>query len=180
MTVAIYARVSDAKLTETGERRQDIQRQIDRLRPYAGRKPLIFRDDDRSAWHEAPVNRPEFHRLMREIRANRVQKVYVEILDRWSRDVVVGLTTLREAAEHHCTITSILEGEIDVTSTEGWFRANVALLLAEWASRVQSDKVKSGLDRRRNDRRKLCRSCGVVHMGRHPKACRCRKCRRRK
>jgi DNA invertase Pin-like site-specific DNA recombinase len=176
---AIYARVSDAKLTEAGERRQDIQRQVDRLKPYAGRSALVFRDDDKSAFKEDYNSRPEFCRLMREIRANRIRKVYVESLDRWSRRIADGMRTLGEVSEHNATVISIQEGEIDVTSSAGWLKTGIFLLMAEWASRDKSDKIRNALDRRRNDKRKLCHSCGVVHMGRHPNSCRCKRCIRK-
>ena len=178
--VAVYVRVSDGKLTDTGERRQDIKRQIERLRPYAGKSAAIYADDDKSAYKEDYSSRPEFCRLLREIRANRVDKVYLESLDRWSRRVVDGILTLTEAAEHGCTITSIAENEIDITSAEGWFRTNIALMMAEWASRQKSELVKSAMQRRANDKRKMCRSCGIVHLGRHPLTCECGRCRGKK
>lgn len=157
MRTAIYARVSDDKLKADGERRQDIQRQIDRLRPYAGPDALVFADDARSAFRDDYSARPEFLRLLREIRAHRVQRVYVESLDRWSRRVEDGLKTMREASAAGCTVTSAAEGECDITMPEGWFRVGVAFLLAEWASRSMSWKIRQGMARRK---------AAGVHVGR--------------
>lgn len=179
MATAIYARVSDDKLREDGERRQDIQRQVDRLRAYAGPNALLFLDDARSAFKDDYNARPEFSRLLREIRARRVQRVYVESLDRWSRRVEDGLRTLKEAAEYGATVTSIAEGECDTTTPNGWFKVGVALLLAEWASRSQGFKVSQAMERKRADLSQACLSCGVVHLGRHPKTCGCARCRRK-
>lgn len=178
--VAIYARVSDDKMTEEGDRRQDIQRQIERLRPYAGQDALVFADDAKSAFKEDYNSRPDFVRLMQEIKGNRINRVYIESMDRWSRRVIDGLQTLTKAAEHNCTITSIMEGEFDVTESQGWMRSTFALMMAEWASRDKSEKIKNAMERRRNDQRRICLSCGVVHMGRHPTTCMCPKCRRKK
>lgn len=181
MKVALYARVSDDKLQEDGSRRQDVERQLDKLRPFAvtmfpGAEIVTFVDDGKSAFKEDYNSRPEFLRMLREIRARRVQRVLVESLDRWARRVEDGLKTLREASEYGATVTSAAEGECDITTPEGWFKVGIAFLLAEWASRSQSWKVKQAMERRRNDGRKVCRSCGVVHLGRHPAACSCPKC----
>lgn len=147
--VAIYARVSDDKLKEDGDRRQDVTRQIERLRPYAGAEALLFVDDGRSAFKDDYSSRPEFCRLLREIRARRVGKVYIESLDRWSRRVEDGLKTMREASENGCTVTSAAEGEIDITMPDGWFKVGVAFLLAEWASRSMSWKIRQGMARKK-------------------------------
>lgn len=184
MKIAIYARVSDDKLTDEGLRRQDIQRQVDHLRPFLAAYPgctmEVFADDGKSAFKDDYQSRPEFCRLLREIRAHRVQRVLVESLDRWARRIEDGLKTLRETSSYGCTVTSMAEGECDITTPEGWFKVGVALLLAEWASRSQSFKVKQAMERRRLDPEKACKSCGVVHLGRHPGACACSRCRRKK
>lgn len=179
-TTAIYARVSDDKLREDGERRQDVQRQVDRLRHYAGPDAQLFIDDARSAFKDDYNSRPAFVRLLREVRAHRVQRVYVESLDRWSRRVEDGLRTLKEAAEYGATVTSIAEGECDTTTPNGWFKVGVALLMAEWASRSQGFKVSQAMARKRADLSQSCPSCGVVHLGRHPIACECPRCRKKK
>lgn len=187
--IALYLRVSDDKLREDGERRQDITRQTARLKPYldawltqnpdwtdAG----TFADDGKSAFKEDYQSRPEFLRLMREIKAHRVSRVYVESLDRWARRVVDGLTTLQDASDAGATVVSIAEGEIDFTQPQGWFRSLMALGMAEWASREKSWRVKQSVERRRNDARRVCKSCGETHMGAHPKVCECLKCRKKR
>lgn len=183
MKAAIYVRVSDDKLKTDGERRQDIQRQTEKLRNYAnavGTPVLeedVYADDNLSAFKEDYSSRPAFVKLLREIRGHHYQRVYVEDLTRWARRIDDGLKTLKEASDAGCTITSLMEGEIDTTSAAGWFRAAVALMLAEWASRSMSEKVTSGMARRAADQRRVCHSCGVIHMGRHPLSCQCLKCR---
>ena len=151
MKVAIYARVSDAKLKADGERRQDIDRQIDFLMPIAqawldshkdwNRKIALFKDDAKSAFKEDYNSRKDFCRLLREVRARRVQRIYIESMDRWSRRVVDGLTTLKQVNEYGCTVVSMAEGEQDWTHPQGWFRSLMALGFAEWASREKSWKV---------------------------------------
>jgi len=176
MTVAIYARVSDQKLKEDGQRRQDIQRQIELLKTAAGADAIIFYDDGVSAFKEDYNSRPAFLKLMREIRAHRIQQVWIESLDRWSRRIEDGLRTLREASESGCTVSSIADGEVIITSSQGWFKAGISLLLAEWASRDKSERVRSGMERAKSKAQNICEACGVVHIGRHPLACNCEKC----
>lgn len=171
MTTAIYARVSDQKLKEDKTRRQDIQRQIELLRIRAGADAVVYADDGISAFKEDYNARPAFLKLMNEIRAHRVQQVWVESLDRWSRRIENGLRTLREAAEAGCTISSVADGEVQITTSQGWFKAGVSLLLAEWASRDKSERVRSGMERARGK---------GVHIGRHPSACECERCQKKR
>lgn len=180
MQVAIYSRVSDDKLTDDGSRRQDVYRQIDKLKKFCEvqgwENPLVFKDDGKSAFKDDYNSRPDFVRLLREIRGRHVQRVLIEDLTRWSRRIEDGLKTIREASEYNCTITSLAEGEVDVTMPDGWFRCALAFLMAEWSSKSMSYKVKSGMDRRLNNKEKICESCKVVHLGRHPLTCKCEKC----
>jgi hypothetical protein len=36
------------------------------------------------------------------------------------------------------------------------------------------------MDKLRNDKSKICESCGVVHLGRHPLTCECKSCKRKR
>jgi len=181
MKVAAYCRVSDDKLSDSGARIQDIQRQVDKLLLFAKNmgweitEADIFKDDAISAYKDDYQSRPAFVRLLREIKGHHYQRVLVEDMTRWSRRLEDGLRTLRECAESGCTITSCQESDIDVSTSEGWAKSVMALFFAEWASRSMSDKVKSGMNRRRMNNI-LCESCQVVHLGRHPKTCRCKMC----
>lgn len=186
MKAAVYCRVSDDKLKDDGERRQDIERQVSKLMAWAQAQGYViepadvFKDDAVSAFKDDYQSRPAFVKLLREIRGHHYQLVLVEDLTRWSRRLEDGLKTLKEASEAGCTVTSLHESEIDVTTANGWFRAAIALMMAEWASRVMSEKIKSGMKRRALDARHYCVSCGTIHLGRHPKTCNCVACRRKK
>lgn len=181
--VAGYIRVSGQKLNTDGLRLQDINRQRDKITKFCESMewgvPIFFCDDGISAFKEDYNSRPDFCKMLREIRANRIQRVVVEDLTRWSRRIEDGLKTMREASEK-ATITSMAEGEVDTTLPEGWFKVAVAFLLAEWSSKSTSYKVVSGMDRRLNNPEKICPSCNEVHLGRHPDICKCEKCLKRK
>lgn len=185
MKAAVYARVSDDKLTEQGERFQDVQRQVEKLKAYAlafkyePDQVMVFIDDGLSAFKDDYQSRPAFVKMLREIKGRHINRVFVENLDRWSRRLEDGLKTLKDASEADCTITSIHEGEIEITSSMGWFRASLALMMAEWSSRVSSERIRGAMLRRRGNKENACVSCGVVHMGRHPLQCQCKPCLKR-
>lgn len=174
MIVAGYIRVSDQKLTDEGARRQDINRQREKIKLYCKNmqlpEPLFFCDDAISAFKDDYSSRPEFVKLLHEVRANRVQHIIVEDMTRWSRRIEDGLRTLREVTEK-AKITSLAEGELGVTIPEQWFKTAIGFLMAEWSSRITAYKVKSGMEKRLNNPEKKCRVCGKVHLGRLPKAC---------
>jgi DNA invertase Pin-like site-specific DNA recombinase len=182
-TIAGYIRVSGQKLNTDGLRLQDVNRQREKITKFCEamnwNAPIFFCDDGISAYKEDYNSRPDFCRMLREIRANRIQRVIVEDLTRWSRRIEDGLKTMREASEK-ATITSMAEGEVDITLPDGWFKTAVAFLLAEWSSKSSSYKVQSGMQRRLNNEEKKCPFCNEVHLGRHPDTCGCDKCLKRK
>ena len=181
-TTAGYIRVSDHKIKSDGERRQDINRQKEKIIKFCEamewETPIFFSDDGISAFKEDYNSRPEFCRMLREVRANRIKRIIVEDLTRWSRRLEDGLRTMREVSKK-ATVTSMAEGEVDITLPTGWFKCAVGFLLAEWSSKSLSYKVQSGMERRLTDQKNICDSCGVVHLGRHPKTCACDLCLRR-
>jgi site-specific DNA recombinase len=189
MKVAGYIRVSDQKLKTDGDRRQDIDRQKNKITKFAESmgwdKPIFYCDNGISAFKEDYNSRPQFVQLLNDIRRNMVQRVIVEDLTRWSRRIEDGLKTMKEACEK-CTVTSMAEGEVDVTLPEGWFKTAIAFLLAEWSSRISSSKVTSGMLKRLDNPNAICQSCSkiqgktIVHLGRHPKVCMCKDCTKRK
>jgi len=172
--IGAYLRVSDQKLTDEGLRRQDINRQRDKINNFCKNnqlpEPIFFCDDAISAFKDDYSSRPEFVRLLHEVKANRIKHIIVEDMTRWSRRIEDGLRTLREVTEK-AKVTSLAEGDLGVTIPEQWFKASIGFLMAEWSSRITAYKVKSGMAKRLNDETKQCKVCGKVHLGRLPKSC---------
>jgi DNA invertase Pin-like site-specific DNA recombinase len=172
--IGAYIRVSDQKLTDEGLRRQDINRQKEKIRNYCKnnqlQEPIFFSDDALSAFKDDYSNRPEFVKLLHEVKANRVKHIIVEDMTRWSRRIEDGLRTLKEVTEK-AKVTSLAEGELGVTIPEQWFKTAIGFLMAEWSSRITAYKVKSGMDKRLKDDSKKCKVCGNIHQGRVPDAC---------
>lgn len=158
MKVAVYCRVSDDKKKEDGERRQDINRQVELLssivlsRHYELKQQdiLVYKDDAKSAFTEDWNSRPGFKQLFNDCRRHFVQEVWIEDMTRFSRRVDLGLPLLRELGELNINLISIAEGQIEVTSANGWLKSSMLLLFAEWDSRIKSDKVKHGMQMKKN------------------------------
>jgi len=181
--IGAYIRVSDAKLKDDLSRRQDIERQKEKIKSYCNVmqlfEPIFFSDDNLSAFKDDYSSRPEFVRLLHEVKANRIKHIIVEDMTRWSRRIEDGLRTLKEVNEK-AKVTSLAEGELGTTIPEQWFKTAIGFLMAEWSSRITAYKVKSGMDRRADNQDKICPSCGVVHLGRHPFSCMCDICKKKK
>lgn len=182
-TIGAYIRVSDDKLKSDGDRRQDVNRQKEKIERYCRTmelsEPIFFVDDGLSAFKEDYNSRPAFLKLLNEVRANRIKHIIIEDITRWARRIEDGLKTLKEVTEK-CKVTSLAEGELGVTIPEEWFKSAIGFLMAEWSSKITAYKVKSGMEKMLNDKTKICSFCGVVHRGRHPQSCECDNCLKRK
>jgi len=173
-TTAGYPRVSDQKFKTDGARRQDVNRQIEKIKDYCKMmklgEPIFFCDDGISAYKDDYNSRPEFCRMLREVKANRIKHIIIEDITRWSRRIEDGLKTLAEATKK-CKVTSLAEGELGVEIPEQWFKTTIGFLMAEWSSKITSYKVKSGMQKRLKDKKSICKFCKKVHLGRVPNKC---------
>lgn len=157
--VGIYARVSDDKKKDDGSRRQDVERQLELLRNHLRSKGIQewteYVDDGKSAYTEDFNSRTEFKRLLNDCRRFYIQEIYVEDMTRFSRNLILGLQWLKELGNLKVNLTSLKEGELEETSSKGWMQSTLLLFLAEWSSRIQSEKVKSGMAKARNLGKKI-------------------------
>jgi len=148
MKVAIYCRVSDDKKQSDGEFKQDVQRQVELLsNPLKdkGIEYVAYIDEGKSAFTEDINQRPAFKQLLNDCRRNFIKTIYIEDLTRFSRNLSLGLQWLKELGQLGVQLISIREGEIEETSTKGFMTSGILMLIAEWDSRVKSEKIKSGM-----------------------------------
>jgi len=162
--VAIYCRVSDTKLKSDGERRQDVNRQLELLRNHVkhsgspgepslatrSQAPKEYIDDGKSAFTEDWNQRPAFKQLFNDCRRHFIKEIYIEDMTRFSRRLDIGLPLLRELGELNVQLISLKEGEIEVTSSKGWMQSSMLLMFSEWDSRIKSEKVRSGMRKAKN------------------------------
>lgn len=159
--IAIYARVSDFKFKDA-ERTQDVQRQVELLSDYVQKAFPLQRiekyvDDGESAFTDDFNQRPSFKMLLHNCRRRWVSKVVIEDMTRLSRRIDLGLPVLRELGELGIHVISLKEGELEVTSAKGWMQSAMLLMFAEWDSRVKSEKIKSGMLKARNLKKRIGR-----------------------
>lgn len=76
------------------------------------------------------TNRPDFQRLMSDVRAGRLSKVIVYRIDRMSRSVLDFELTYRELKRHHVDFVSATE-DFDTTSITGEAMLRVILIFAQ-------------------------------------------------
>lgn len=157
--IGIYARVSDDKKKSDGERRQDINRQLEVLRQFLKSKGINewseYIDDGKSAFTDDLNQRPAFKKLRIDWLRFHIKEIYIEDMTRFSRNLEMGIQWLKELSDNNIQLTSIKEGEIEATSTKGWLQSVITLLFAEWESRIRSEKVKSGMQKAKNLGKKI-------------------------
>ena len=152
----IYARVSDVKKKQDGERRQDISRQVEMLVNHYLKQGLkreeiaIYQDDGKSAYTDDLNQRPDFKRLLNDCRRHYISEFAIEDMTRFSRNLSMGIGWIKELGTLNVNIISMREGEIDCTSSAGWMKSAITLLFAEWDSRIKSEKVQSGMAKAKN------------------------------
>ncbi|KKL90074.1 hypothetical protein LCGC14_1908270 [marine sediment metagenome] len=151
MKVAIYVRVSGTKKKLDGERRQDVNRQIEVIEKYLKRAGIkewkVYCDDGKSAFTEDLNQRPAFKQLLNDCLRHYINEIYIEDITRFSRNLTIGIKWLKKLSDLNVNIISLKEGQLDYTSSKGWLQSNIFLLFAEWESRIRSEKVKSGMER---------------------------------
>lgn len=151
MKVAIYCRVSDVKKKPDGERRQDINRQVELITEFLERKGInsyeLYLDDGISAYTEDWNSRPAFKKLINDCRLYYVKEIYIEDMTRFSRNLVTGLKLMQELGELGVNLISLKEGEFEVTQSQDWMKSAMLLMFSEYTSRIQAEKVKSGMAR---------------------------------
>jgi len=158
MKVGLYARVSDDKKNNQGEKIQDVQRQVQILTEYVNRTGEAFEvyiDDGKSAFTEDWNSRPAFKQLINDCRRRFIQKIYIEDMTRFSRRLDVGVALLKELGTLGVQLISLKEGEFEATSSGGWMKSSILLLFAEWDSRIKSEKVKEGMKRAKESGKRI-------------------------
>lgn len=173
MKVAIYARVSDDKKKEDGTRRQDVERQVEKITSFLKNRGMtefrVYKDDGKSAYTEDFNHRTQFKQLLNDCRRGYVKQIYIEDMTRFSRNLSLGLSWMKELSELGVELISLSEGELEATSSGGFLKSGVFLLIAEWNSRLHSEKVKSGMQKARNLGKKIGGFKGKKKEGRGTK-----------
>ncbi|MEM7581255.1 MAG: fdxN element excision recombinase XisF [Mastigocoleus sp.] len=134
MRVYGYARVSTQ---EQAEEFDALNQQIARLKAGGATEVLIDIESGRSD------SRKQFNELLKLVELSQVDEIIITRIDRLGRSVI----TIHKAVEvfvRHNVNLRVLDAPVDPNSPFGWFSINQMSGLAEFESRLLSQRVKQG------------------------------------
>lgn len=159
--VAIYARVSKDEASKDGSM-QDPTNQLIPLQNFANAMGWQVRDVfvDRASGGSA--NRPEFQRMLSNVRQKYYDIILVWALDRFSREGMTNtLSYIKQLKSYNTGLKSLQESWLD-TSQEGVSELLIAFMawVAKEEKRKISERTKAGLARKKAEGMKLGRPTG--------------------
>jgi DNA invertase Pin-like site-specific DNA recombinase len=147
MKAALCARVSTAEEKEL----QDPETQLVILREYArdqGCRDFVEFVDRASG--RLAENRPAFQDMMSRIEKEEIGTVIVLRLDRFMRDVVQGLESIRKLDAAGCSLVLVkddLLGHVDTSTPTGEFFLTMSLAMGQCERRLIAERTKEGISR---------------------------------
>lgn len=131
-----YARVS--KFTQA-EEFDALEQQMARLKAAGVQELLVDVESGRSD------SRKEFNRLLQMVKNGKIGKLVVTRLDRLGRSVITLHRTIALLEDHKVQLW-VLDAPIDVNSPFGWFNLSQMSALAEFESRLLSNRIQHGMN----------------------------------
>ncbi|MBD2201826.1 recombinase family protein [Calothrix sp. FACHB-1219] len=90
-------------------------------------------------------DRKNFNRMINLVKKRKITEVVVTRIDRLGRSVI-GINKVISLFETYGVKLTIIDAPVDPSSPFGWFQVNQMAGLAEFESRLLSDRIKHGLD----------------------------------
>jgi DNA invertase Pin-like site-specific DNA recombinase len=134
MRVYGYARVSTQ---EQAEEFDALNQQIARLKAAGATEVLVDVESGRSDARRC------FNELLKLVQQNQVEEVIITRIDRLGRSVITIHKAIEIFVQHHVNLR-VLDAPVDPNSPFGWFSINQMSGLAEFESRLLSQRVKQG------------------------------------
>ncbi len=134
MRVYGYARVSTQ---EQAEEFDALNQQIARLKAAGAMEVLIDIESGRSD------SRKQFNDLLKLAQQNQVDEIIVTRVDRLGRSVITIHKAVEILVQHNVNLR-VLDAPVDPNSPFGWFSINQMSGLAEFESRLLSQRIKQG------------------------------------
>jgi len=141
MKVAIYARVS----TED----QFADKQVEALKDYCSRFNYEIADVYVDVISGAKTSRPEFNRLLADMRMYKFNCVMVTKLDRMGRSLSHLLALLDEFKKKSVNFVAITQN-LDTTSATGNLLFQIMGAFAEFERNIISERTKEGMKKAKN------------------------------
>lgn len=139
MTVAAYIRVSTRRQNDDGQR-AEVQKWLD-ANGIDPKKVTWYCDKESGT----TLKRPEFDRLQADIFHGRVKTVVLWKLDRLSRRLKDGITTLAEWSEKNLRIVVVTQ-QLDFNGSVGRMIAALLLGLAEIENEYRKERQAAGIE----------------------------------
>ena len=139
MESAVYARQSVEKKNSLS-----IEGQIDLCEKTAGKKLQVYKDRGFSGKN---THRPDFQRLMKDICAGRIDKLYVYRLDRFSRSVADFGSLWEVLRSHNVEFVSISEN-FDTSTPMGRAMLHIIMVFAQLERETTAERVKDNYYKR--------------------------------
>jgi site-specific DNA recombinase len=131
-----YARVSTS---EQAVEYDALNQQVARLRDAGAEEVLIDIESGRSD------KRKNFNELIKLVKRGRVREVIITRVDRLGRSVITIAKTIELFNEFDVKIR-VLDAPVDATSSFGWFSIQQMASLAEFESRLLSERTRHGMN----------------------------------
>ena len=141
MKVAIYARVSTDD--------QFAEKQVDALKDYCSRMSYDVFDVYVDVISGTSTSRPEFNRLLSDMRSYKFNCVAVTKLDRLGRSLQHLLSLIDEFKRKSVNFIAVTQN-LDTTSATGTLLFHVMGAFAEFERNIISERTKEGLKKAKN------------------------------
>lgn len=149
MKVALYARVSTKE--------QNVDTQLDLMRTHCERTGNEIYEEYIDIGESGKKNsRPEFDRMLKDMRRYRFHAICVYKLDRIGRSLPHLLNLFDEFTKKKVEFISVTQN-IDTTTPEGRLFMRMLMLMAEYERELTVDRVKSGMERAKREGKKIGR-----------------------
>lgn len=167
MRVALYARVSKDEASSDGSL-QDPENQLVPMRKFAEAMSWQLVDEFIDRASGGGSDRPEFQRMLGQVRQRRFEVILIWRLDRFSREGIMNTMSYVSMLKQYKTALKSMNDPWMDTTTEGV--AELILSVMAWAAAEERKKISQ------NTKAALSRLKALgIRLGRHPKDCQCSK-----
>jgi site-specific DNA recombinase len=137
---AIYLRISDDKKGEAigVDRQERLCRKLARDKGWKVHD--VYRDNDKSAY-DLTVIRLDYERMMRDIKAGKVQAIVAYNGDRIHRRLVRLCALLDILKTYEVEVATVIGGNLDLSTAQGRAFAQITGVLAEMESGIKSERI---------------------------------------
>lgn len=140
--IAAYIRVSTDEQADKGNSLYEQQERLSSYCKAMGWEPPIFFIDD--GYSAKDMNRPAIKKLLDEVKQNKVKIILTTKLDRFSRNLLELLQTIKFLQEHDCNFVSASES-FDTSTAVGRMTLQLLGTFAEFERERISERVRDNM-----------------------------------